>query len=52
MVRYHMRKINADNRPRVKGRFVKASALPDLRGFFMSEPQQHELNGLCHNSMN
>eukprot|EP00775_Hariotina_reticulata_P012500 gene12500-12635_t len=27
MIRYHLRKVNADNRPRVKGRFVKKSEL-------------------------
>eukprot|EP00884_Botryococcus_braunii_P010643 jgi/Botrbrau1/19580/Bobra.0035s0063.1 len=35
-VRYHMRKINADNRPRVKGRFVKATAPTDFMALFTS----------------
>lgn len=33
-VRYYMRKVNADNRPRIKGRFVKANAMPDMRNIF------------------
>lgn len=28
-IRYHMRKVNADKRPRVKGRFIKSSTLVD-----------------------
>lgn len=29
-IRYEMRKVNADRRPRVKGRFVKAGAAPEV----------------------
>lgn len=28
-IRYHMRKVNADRRPRVKGRFIKASVIDE-----------------------
>jgi len=29
-IRYHMRKVNADRRPRVKGRFIKASVVAEV----------------------
>lgn len=41
-IRYHMRKVNADRRPRVKGRFIKASAVAEVAEALNNEMDAEE----------
>jgi hypothetical protein len=42
-IRYHMRKVNADRRPRVKGRFIKASVVAEAAETLNNELDTEEV---------